>query len=276
MKLLKYILVTIACVISLALLYLLTLKPSNNKVWNEQFAVNTNIEVNGNEYTFKNVRDWKWDKNGVVSKEYLDKTYDINELENVWFLLQPFDSNKRLAHTFLIFDFSNGETISLSIEARREQGETYNGLLGAFKQYEIMYMWGTEKDFIGKRAVYDNQTIYMYPLKINDEYKKQLFIHLVNKTNSLYSNAEFYNTFTSNCTNSLAKVANEINKNSVPVNISWWLTGLSDKYLYKLGYINTNTPVEQIRQKYTITQFANEHINEGDFSRKLRDFLLRN
>lgn len=273
MKLFKYFLIATTLFICIFFIYIATIKPSNQKQWNEQFAVNTRVEIKGNEYTFKNVRDWKWDKSGALSKEYINKSVDVEELENVWFLLQPFDTNKRLAHTFLIFDFINGETISLSIEARREQGETYNGLLGAFKKYEIMYMWGTEKDFIGKRAVYDNQTIYMYPLKISNEYKKQLFIHLVNKTNSLYSDAEFYNTFTSNCTNSLAKVANEINKNSVPINISWWLTGLSDKYLYKLGYINTNTPIDQIRQRYKITQFANASINEEDFSILLRDYL---
>jgi hypothetical protein len=251
-------------------------KPRNNKQWEEDFKVLTNVEVSDEYYTFDNVRDWQWNKSGAVSKNYTQKTLNINELDKVWFLLQPFDSNKRLAHTFLTFDFTNGDSIVLSIEARREDNEKYNGLLGVFKKYEIMYMWGTENDLLLKRAVYDNQTVYMYPLNTSDQFKKQLFINFVNKTNSLYTKPEFYNTLTSNCTNSLAMVANQVKPKTVPVHVSWWLTGLSDKYLYNLKYISNNQPFEQKQQSHNVNQFANQNYTNENFNKMLREYLLNN
>lgn len=81
----------------------------------------------------------------------------MQRLERVWFVEEPFTiapfySFEGVAHTYFVFDFQDQQPVAVSVESRRERGEGYDSIHGLFNEYELMYIWGTERDFTGRRA----------------------------------------------------------------------------------------------------------------------------
>jgi hypothetical protein len=58
---------------------------------------------------------------------YYDKTFDLTQLDELRFIVEPFSDYRGPAHTFLSFGFS-GEYVAISIETRKEIGEHYDPL----------------------------------------------------------------------------------------------------------------------------------------------------
>ncbi len=250
------------------------LKPSLDKSWESGFEVTPQVEIDGRIVTFKNLRGWIYDESGPISFDYYEETYNVDELERMWYLVEPFGAWGGIAHTYFVFDFKDKEPVVFSIEARREKGEDYSAFLGLFNKYELIYLWGSEKDITGRRAVVQNDAIYMYPVIASRGFVQGLFLELANETHSLESNARFYNTITDNCTNLLAIHANRVKPGVVKKDISWLLPGYADRLLYDLKYIPHDMEIENLREKYFITDFVRENYENMELSSILRDKLL--
>ena len=110
----------------------------------------------------------------------------------------------------------------------------------------------------------------MYPVIGSMDSARALFLDLAEATRQLKTQPRFYNSLTSNCTNELARVANQAQPGAVPPNIALILPGYSDELLYNLGYIPHDAPLEAIRQRYAITDTVVATIDQPDFSRQLR------
>lgn len=80
-----------------------------------------------------------------------------------------------MAHTYFVFDVADESPITVSVEARREKGETYNAWLGLFNEYELSYVWATEEDQTIRRVVDQHNDLYNFPLLIRQE----AVIHLI-------------------------------------------------------------------------------------------------
>lgn len=214
-----------------------TMAPSADSTWTEDQSKTVTADVDENVITLHNVRNWTYDASGPLSKEWIDMKVDPRKVERVWFVIVPISSWKAISHTFLSFEFTDGRTLSFSIEARREDGETYQPFLGALRSYELGYLWGTERDFIARRLVYQDDPVRMYPLTLPEGGDEALLRALVEETNELALKPRFYNTLTANCTNLLATIVNERYPKTLPSHYSWVLTGYSDTYLMREGFI---------------------------------------
>lgn len=255
--------------------YLFFLQPSHERLWSEDLSKLPHITMHGDTVTIHDVRDWRYDTNGPITKRWIDRTYNIDDIEAVWLVVEPFAKWDGIAHTFFIFDFKNQQPIAVSVEARKEENETYSAFLGLFKKFELMYTWGTEQDFVLRRAVTQKHDLYMYPLAIDKTFSKQLFLDLVNVTNELYEQPAFYNTLTQNCTNTLAHSVNRVQPGTIPPAIARILPGYSDEFLYRMNYIADLGTLEEIREKYFInTIIATIHHDER-FSTELRNALQK-
>jgi hypothetical protein len=102
------------------------------------------------------------------------------------------------------FGFSDSQYVAISVEARREPGETYGPLTGMFKQFELIYVVGDERDLIGSRAVHGDYDVYLYPIRTTRERIRTLFLEMLARSNALATKPEFYNTLTNNCTSNVA------------------------------------------------------------------------
>jgi hypothetical protein len=253
-------------------------KPSNDRDWQPEFAKLSKVDISGDEkqITISNIRNWKYSKTGIDSEEFIpERTYNIDNLEKVWFVVTYWGPSNAAAHTYFVFDFTDQDPVALSVEARREKGEVYNGFNGAFNKFELIYLWGTERDFTGRRTYKDEERVFMYPLKMDDQYKKALFLHVAKSTEDIRNNPQFYNTLVSNCTNTLAKFANQIHPGTIPFHYALFLTGYSSNLLYKLGYIPNDLSYEETAKKAYITDFTNENYENENLSKILREKLAQ-
>ena len=203
------------------------------------------------------------------------ESFDVRRLERVWFVAEPFTlapfyGVEAVAHTYFVFDFEDQPPVAISVESRRERGEGYDPLRGLFNEYELIYIWGTERDLTGRRALVEKNELYMYPLAGSMDSARRLFLNLASATQQLETQPRFYNTLTSNCTNELAKAANEAQPGAIPLNIALVFPGFADDLLYDLGFIPNDAPLDSVRQRFAITDDVAATVHQPEFSRLLR------
>lgn len=273
-------LATLALVSLVVLFYNLTPKTNANWVDYLVYQPETNHDIESNTLTIKPLRDWQYGVNDtIVSKDWRDtQEMNINELESVWFVLEAFGKIPAVGHTFLTFEFKNGESYSFSIEARREVGEPYSTVKGMFNTYEVAYTWSTERDAISRRVVKDGHRVKMYKLNITDQEEKALLLAAANATNQVAAVPMFYNTLTSNCTNLLAKLVNDLKPETLPYHLAWNLPGLSDKYLMNQNFITIDGNIDRTMESASLIGMRDELASvatgtSAEFSLKLRELL---
>jgi hypothetical protein len=228
-------------------------------VWDDAAAKSVSTSIDGNILTLYNVRDWTYASSTILQKEWRDETViNIDELVGVWFLLEPFSEWQAVGHTYLTFEFKDGNNISFSIEARREADEEYSALKGFFRNFELTYTWGTERDLLTRRLLYLQHPLRMYPLTLELDIEKELLRSLAKQTNVLKEQPRFYNTLTANCTSVLANEVNLLYPQSIPYDISWNLPGYSDTFLMKEEHIEMRGSTEETIRHYDLSQYRKE------------------
>jgi len=254
-------------------IYLFTLSPSNDRDWELFSAQTPDVLVENDSITLTNVRNWNHSTSSVLREDWIDSvTVDPAQLKQIWFGLASFSDIAAFGHTFLSFELTDGSVYTLSIEARREADETYSFTKGMLRQYDLLYGWGTERDYVGVRAFLLNQKVELYPLDLTQAESAAVFVALAKETHKVASEPRFYNTLTSNCTNELVKVINQKYPDSLPYHISHNLPGLSIEYLQNQGLIDPS-------MKRSIIPADNQalldtiNLNPEDFSRVLRETI---
>jgi Domain of unknown function (DUF4105) len=59
---------------------------------------------------------------------YYNDTFDLMEIEKVYYIITPFSDKDGPAHTMLSFSFSGGKNVVISAELRKERGESFDAL----------------------------------------------------------------------------------------------------------------------------------------------------
>lgn len=255
--------------------YLLTKEPLTERDWLPEQAETATVTYTDDVVTIHNLRDWTYDAEKPLETTWTSKDINPDDIVRTWFIIEPFADWKAVGHTLLSFELTNGEVISFSVEARREQGEEYTATKGLVHEYELSYQWGTERDFVTRRLIYLNHPLRLYPMELSKEDSRALFLSLTEETNILAEHPRFYNTLTANCTNILAKIVNKHYPGTLPYDPSWNFTGYADLYLFKEGLIaQTGTP-EETQVGADLTPHRDEVVSfstspHATFSTKLR------
>ncbi|MEQ1619673.1 MAG: DUF4105 domain-containing protein [Terricaulis sp.] len=220
-----------------------------DRTWDTYLARTAHVEMDASRFSVAPVSDWSYDSERTVSEAYGAASFEISQLRQVWFMLEPQPGSRIAAHTLLLFEFADDRLLGLTIEARREAGEDYSAVRGAFNTFELSYVWGTARDFLTRRAVLLDHEVFIYPIAIGDEQKRNLLTRLLERTAELEQHPRYYNTLFSNCTNELAKAAG----------FSWApafiLTGRSDQYLFRRRII-PGADFSVARQHADVTAFV--------------------
>ncbi len=243
-------------------------KPSNDKNWDDASKTLPEITKKDNLIHIHNIRNFSYSgKDHISSIAYFDEDFDAGKIKNVYFLVNPFSENSLFAHTFFSFVFTDGKSVSVSVEARKEKGEEYSSIKGLLRHYELMILWGSEKDFFSRRSVYFGEDLYRYRLDISTTTAQSLLTHLADETILLSQTPRFYNTVFENCTNVLADVANKVHPGSIPWNIARVFTGKADEFLYKKGllFIGTGSykDFEEWREDHNISPSVRKTLNQN-------------
>lgn len=246
------------------------IRPSNDRPWSpDQERVPTAV-FHGDSVLVRNVRNIHYRSTTDYDVRWEDRAYDLRRLESVWFMVEPFSGWRGPAHTLLSFGFGDGVFVAISVEVRKERGESFSPLRGMLRQYELTYVVGDERDLIGLRANHRRDSVYLYPIRTSPERMRELFLAMLERANALAAHPEFYNTLTSTCTTNIVRHVNIIAPQRIPFSYKVLLPAHADDLAYELGLIDTKLPRTGFRRAHLINDLAELYADSASFSSGIR------
>ena len=229
--------------------------PSLDRQWDEDVRVLAGVDIaRDGTVRLTNVRDWRYTVDSILARPYFDATYDPADIVDVWMYEQVLDGERGvIAHTFVVFEFDATygpeRYLGLSVETRREAGETYSLIGGLLRRFEVTHIWATERDLVTRRVLHLDYPLTRYRLLLSPEQRARIFARFAEETRALGEQPGWYNTVLRNCTSSLVRYANESRPGAIPWHRSWVLTGGMDEYLAELGYLDPSSAVHVTRDR---------------------------
>jgi hypothetical protein len=246
----------------------------NDRAWIPEQSRTARVHVDDQRVVVENIRNFDWSRtsaNADPEPRWETREYDLNAIESLWYILTPFEKDWRgPAHAFLSFGFSNGQFLAISVEARREIGETYSIAKGLLKRFELTYVVGDERDLIGLRVLRSDDDVYAYPVRATPQAVASLFLEMLTEANRLASNPVFYGSLRNNCTTRILNHVNRIAPERIPYSWRILLPGYSDAFAHERGLLDTNLPLDSARAAYLVSARVREYIREPDFSSLIR------
>ena len=229
---------------------------SNDRDWSLDQAILPYANIDRTLVTIHNIRNFIYRTTDDYTPGYYDKTFDLNKIKSLDYVVSPFSFWHAVAHAFLTFGFENGEHISISIEIRKKKGDVFSPFKGLFNAFEIMYVIADENDVIKLRTNIRKDKVYIYPIKASQEKIAALFVDMIKRANALKDFPEFYNTLSNSCTTNIAHHVNAISPKKIPWDPRIILAGYSDKLAYNLGLIDTKLSFRETRASCLLTDFS--------------------
>lgn len=252
-------------------LFVIVLQPSNDRDWSVDQAILPEASFDGNLVTIKNIRNFTYQSTTDYTPGYYDKTFDLEKLSSVDYIVEPFSTGGNLAHTFLSFGFEDGEYASISVEIRKEKGESFSPLKGLLRQYELMYVIADERDVVKLRSNHRKDKVYVYPIKASKEGMRDLFVDMLARAEKLRAEPEFYNTLTNTCTTNIVRHVRTVTDARIPLNLTILVPGQSDHFAYDLGLIDTDLSFAEARERFLINDRAEKYADDPEFSKRIRE-----
>lgn len=250
------------------LLWWFSIPPSNDRNWQVDVARVPTAELHGDELTIRNLRNFDYRSETDFIPHWEERRFDLSRLVGVD-LFMSYWGPTLIAHTIMSWEFEDGEHLAVSIETRKEEGESYSALRGFFRQYELYYVFADERDLIGLRTNHRGETVYLYRLPASPERARELLLIYVARINELAQSPDWYNALTHNCTTSIRVHAAQGGV-WLPMDWRFLLNGFLYEYLYEQGRINRSLPLSEIRRRSDITAKARAAGSGSDFSRRIR------
>ena len=257
-----------ALAVVIGILWWSSIRPSNDRVWAPDVAHGVTAEINGADVVLHNVRDFDWRSETDFTPRWVTRRYALDQLTSVD-LISSVWSSPAIAHTLIGFGFSNGERVVFSAEVRREKTEAFSEVGGFFKQFELVMIAATERDIVRLRTNIRGESVTLLPLRVSQQQAQALFLGFANRANALSRTPEFYQTVTTNCTTVIFELARQVDTR-VPLDWRILLSGYLPGYLYDLGIIRTDAPLEQVLREAAISERAKSLPPGADYSAGIR------
>ncbi len=245
--------------------------PSNTRDWTPDVARTARATFDGSHVTIQNVRNFNYRSENDYDQRWETRTYDLDRIQGVDLFLS-FWGPTEIAHTIVSWDFDDGQHLAISIETRKEKGESYSALRGFFRQYELYYVVADERDLVGLRTNHRGEQVYLYRIRVPPAQARMLLVDYLDEVNSLADHPEWYNALTQNCTTTIRGHTQHI---GAAGSFDWRLlaNGHLDELLYERGQINNSLPFADLKLRSNITDKAKAADDSPDFSAKIRQGL---
>lgn len=261
-KVLKVLLSLFLLIFVAWLILIIIFRPSHDRTWEfGQEKLPHFIEQDDGTLVIENFRNFDWYDDGSGKLRYETRTIDPQEIETADVFISHFDDFEGLAHIFISFGTTNNKHIVVSLETRREADEEFSPILGMLRQFEIIYVVGSERDIVGLRTDVRKERVYLYPTDASPEGVRNLFYTLVEDINDLYETPRMYNTLTHNCTNEITRRVEEISDIDFPLTWKSVLPGYFDEILYDLEIIPARGTFAETKASYHVD---NALVNRDD------------
>lgn len=213
-----------------------SIRPSNDRDWQEEVSRGVTATIVGDTVTLHDVRDFDWQTPETYTAHWEDRSYRLSELTSV----DLFTSNwglKGISHTLIGFGFADGSHVTFSAEIRKEKGEAYSSIAGFFRKYELVLIAADERDIIRLRTDLRRETVSLWPLVTTAEQRQAMFLSLLELGNDLAAHPRWYNTLTANCTTVLWSLGRGID-GRMPRDWRVLASGYVAGYLRDIGLIS--------------------------------------
>jgi hypothetical protein len=251
----------------------LTIAPSGDRNWRPEVAVMPRAFIEGDHVRITGVRNFDYRSRNDFTVHYEEREVDISHLTGLDFFVSYW-SEGPVAHTFVSFIFDNAAPLSISIETRPEIGRGFEPIASMFKQFELIYVVGEERDLVGVRAIRRGERVYLYQLNTSLADARRLLLVYLARINELADRPEFYNLLTNSCTINIIRYANAAGREG-RFDIRHLFNGLIDSYLYRSGRVDTTLPFDELRRRSLINEDAQGAggAPEPEFSQRIRASL---
>jgi hypothetical protein len=248
--------------------------PSNSRDWQPSVArlSTATFSKADDSVTVHNIRNFEYRSPHDFDASYYDQTFSLGQLHGVDLIISYW-GHDAMAHTFLSFEFADESHLAISIEVRPEIDEVYHPLAGLFKQYEIIYVIGDERDLIRLRSNYRGEETYLYQSTATPDQARRLFVEILTRVNQLAQKPAYYGTIQKNCTTALVKHVNKILVNDIPFSGRLLFNGFSDRLAYMNGNIRRVLPFPDLKAACYISGIAQSLGNDPEFSTKIRTHI---
>ena len=252
-----------------------SLSPSNDRAWTQDAARTPWGEVHGDEVIVHNVRNFTYRTDEDYDVRYEDRTVRLSDLSEVDILVTYWGS-KPIAHIMVSFGFGDDQFLAVSIETRKELGESYSAVNGFFRNYELAYVVADERDVVALRTNYRNPEEQVYALRtqIALENGRKLFLDYIHSMNKLRQHPRFYNTLTTNCT---TQVLRHVWAFGSDARYNWQilLSGYVPEYLYENDTLMPGMNLDEIMGRSLVNEKAHVVPLDKNFSKAIRESVPR-
>ena len=249
----------------------LSIRPSRDCVWRQEVAVMPRAIVNGDNVRLVGCRNFDYRSTNDFTVQYEDRDLCLTNLVGVDLFVSYWKTGV-VGHTFISFCFNNDRPVCISIEVRPEIGKGFSVLPSLFKQFQLIYVVGDERDLVRVRTNFRGEEVYLYHIRVPPEKARQLFLVYLDRINQLAEKPEFYHLLSNSCTINIVRYANAIGRKG-GFDYRHLLNGLVDRYLYAKGYVDTSLSFAELRRRSRINEPAQNADTAADFTERIRASL---
>lgn len=253
------------------IIWWLLIPASNERNWMPDVARPAHASISGSMLTIHNVRNFDYRSETDFTPHWETRSYDLDQLRGADMFLSYWGPTL-IAHTIASWEFADGPPLAISIETRKEVGETYSALRGFFRQYELYYVVADERDVIGVRTNHRGEQVFLYRLRLNPELARAVLLDYIYEINHLAEQPEWYNAVTHNCTTTIRHHALHVGAGK-PWDWRILANGRIDQLGYERGTIDSSLPFAELRARSEITERARLAGSAPDFSARIREGL---
>src|SRR6185503_10709533 len=148
----------------------------------------------------------------------------------------------------------------------------YSAIKGFFRQFELTYVIGDERDLVRLRTNYRGEQVYLYRLNVDPGVARLVFLDYLGQVNRLKQRPEWYNALTANCTTLIRGHTKPYAKNT---RFDWriLLNGRIDQMAYERKSLDQSLPFQQLKLRSLINERARAADQDPAFSKRIREQL---
>jgi hypothetical protein len=253
----------------LVLIWWLSIKPSNDRAWQPDVAQTAWAEIDGDLITLHNVRNCDYRTATDYTPHWETRTVRLSQITGMDLAINYWGS-PWMAHPIVSFQFADAPPLCVSVETRKEMGESYSAIGGIYRQFELIYIVADERDVLRVRTNYRHgEDVYLYRTMASPAQARERFLEYVNALNGLRTRPRWYNAITTNCTTSVR--AQRPTNERMPWDWRILLNGKGDQLLYERRLIATGgLPFAELKRRSRINERAHVADKDPGFSRLVR------
>ncbi len=255
----------------LFVLWWATRVPSNERAWPPEQSRLARARIEGRLARLEGVRHFTYRSERDFEPRWESRTIDLERVRGLDVIVSDWGW-RDLVHTIVSWDMEGEPPLAISIESRREIGETYSPLRGLLRQYELYYVVADERDVVALRTTHRGEHVHLYRTSTSREVARQLLVSYLEEVERLAEQPEFYDSITRNCSTTTRRHVAEVG-----VEDTWdWrvlFNGHIDELLYARGLLDTSVPFSELRAQSEITERARAADGDPRFSERIREGL---